>query len=156
MTRVCWWLDKEASEYFELVANGRDGKLAANWVVSNLYSLLNRKGLQIAQSPISAENLGKLIDLISDNTISGRIAKDVFEFMEASDEDPEIIVEQKGLRQITDSNEIETAVDKVIAENPGQVAQFQEGNQKIAGWFVGQVHESDPGKGQPKTRLVNF
>jgi aspartyl-tRNA(Asn)/glutamyl-tRNA(Gln) amidotransferase subunit B len=142
--------EKEAAEYFEKVARGRDGRAAANWVTTNLFALLNKKGLGVADSPISAENLGKLLDLIADDTISGRIAKDVFEIMAETGGDPEAIVEAKGLKQITDTGAIEAAVDKAIAAGPGQVAQFKAGNEKVIGWFVGQVMKATQGKANPQ------
>ncbi|HAI31269.1 MAG TPA: Asp-tRNA(Asn)/Glu-tRNA(Gln) amidotransferase GatCAB subunit B, partial [Thalassospira sp.] len=100
--------EKEKADYYEIVAKGRDGKLAANWVITNLFGALNKAEVGIADSPVTAENLGKLIDLISDDTISGRIAKDVFEIMIETGGDPEKIVEEKGLKQITDTGAIET------------------------------------------------
>ena len=116
---------RRTAEYFETVAEGRDAKMAANWVTQNLFGMLNAKGLDIADSPISADNMGKLLDLIADGTISGRIAKDVFEDMAESGKDPEAIVEEKGLKQISDTGAIEAIVDKLIADNPGQVEQFR-------------------------------
>ena len=142
--------DRETADFYEAVARGRDAKTAANWVISNLFGALNRKGLSIAESPVSAENLGRLLDLIAADTISGRIAKEVFEVMVETGGDAGSIVEEKGLRQITDTAEIEAAIDKVIAENPDQVAKFRGGNEKIAGWFVGQVMKATGGKANPK------
>ncbi len=141
--------EKEAAEYFEKVAAGRDGKAAANWVITNLFSVLNKRGLAVTDSPISAANLGKLLDLMADGTISGRIAKDVFEIMAETGGDPAAIVEEKGLTQITDTSAIEAAVDTVIADNPGQVEAYQAGNQKVIGWFVGQIMKATGGQGQP-------
>jgi aspartyl-tRNA(Asn)/glutamyl-tRNA(Gln) amidotransferase subunit B len=142
--------EKEASEFFEKVAKGRDGRTAANWVNTNLFALLNKRGLSVADSPISAEHLGKLLDLIADDTISGRIAKDVFEIMAETGGDPEAIVAEKGLKQITDTGAIEAAVDKAIAAGPEQVAQFKAGNPKVVGWFVGQVMKATQGKANPQ------
>ncbi len=142
--------EKEAAEYFETVATGRDGKTAANWVMTNLFSVLNKRGLAVADSPVSAGDLGKLLDLMADGTISGRIAKDVFEIMADTGGDPAAIVKEKGLTQITDTSAIEAAVDKVIAENPGQVEQFKAGNQKVTGWFVGQIMKATQGKANPR------
>ena len=141
--------EKEASEYYERVANGRDGKQAANWVITNLFAVLNKQGRGISSSPISAENLGKLLDLMADNTISGRIAKEVFEIMAEGGEDPAAIIEAKGLRQITDAGAIEAAVAKVLADNPGQIEQFRAGNEKVLGWLVGQVMKATRGKANP-------
>ncbi|WP_336232636.1 Asp-tRNA(Asn)/Glu-tRNA(Gln) amidotransferase subunit GatB [Thalassospira sp. CH_XMU1458] len=141
--------EKEKADYYEVVAKGRDGKLAANWVITNLYGALNKAEVGIADSPVTAENLGKLIDLISDDTISGRIAKDVFEIMIETGGDPEKIVEEKGLKQITDTGAIETAIDEVIAANPDKVEEIRAGKDKMLGWFVGQVMKSTGGKANP-------
>ena len=142
--------EPEIAAYFEDVAKGRDPKQAANWVTGSLFAVLNAKGLSIGESPVSAANLGKLVDLIGDNTISGRIAKDVFEIMVETGGDPARIVEEKGLKQITDTGFIEGIVDRIIAENPGQVAQYDGGaNPKVIGWFVGQVMKQSQGKANP-------
>jgi aspartyl-tRNA(Asn)/glutamyl-tRNA(Gln) amidotransferase subunit B len=141
--------EKEASEYFEAVAKGRDGKIAANWVITNLFAVLNRQGRTVSDSPISAANLGRLLDLMADGTISGRIAKDVFEIMAETGGDPATIVAERGLRQITDSGAIEAACARVIADNPKQVEQFRGGNQKVLGWLVGQVMKATQGKANP-------
>lgn len=141
--------EKEASEYFEEVARGRDGKQAANWVITNLFAVLNKQGRSISESPISAESLGKLLDLMGDGTVSGRLAKEVFEIMAETGDDPAAIIEAKGLRQITDAGAIEAAVAKVVADNPGQVEQFRAGNEKVLGWLVGQVMKATGGKANP-------
>ncbi len=142
--------EPEIGVYFEEVAKGRDPKQASNWVTGSLFAALNAKGGSITESPVTAANLGKLIDLIADNTISGRIAKDVFEIMVETGGDPAKIVEEKGLKQITDTGFIEGIVDKIIAENPGQVAQYDGGaNPKVIGWFVGQVMKQSQGKANP-------
>jgi aspartyl-tRNA(Asn)/glutamyl-tRNA(Gln) amidotransferase subunit B len=145
--------EKELASFYETVAKGGDPKLAANWTINDLGGLLNKRGLSITESPVSAENLAKLVGLIADKTISSRIAKDVFEEMVASGGDPAKIVADKGLTQITDTGAIEAAVDKVIAENPTQAEQYKSGNQKVAGWFVGQVMKATGGKANPP--LVN-
>ena len=145
--------ERETAAFFEEVADGRDPKLAANWVIHELFAVLNREGKGIAASPVSSENLGKLVGLISDGTISGRIAKDVFEIMIADGGDPAAIVEERGLVQITDTVAIEAEVDKVIAGNPGQAQEYRDGNQKVVGWFVGQVMKATGGKANPK--MVN-
>ncbi len=145
--------EKETALFFEDVAAGRDAKIAANWVIHELFAVLNKDGKDIADSPVSAEALGKLVGLISDDTISNRIAKDVFEEMVANGGDPEAIVEDKGLKQITDTGEIEAAVDQVIADNPEQAQQYREGNPKVGGWFVGQVMKATQGKANPQ--MVN-
>ena len=141
--------DQEKAAYYEVVAKGRDGKLAANWVITNLFGALNKLEVPVTESPVTAENLGKLLDLISDDTISGRIAKDVFEIMIESGNDPEKIVEEKGLKQITDTGAIETAIDEVIAANPDKVQEIRDGKDRMLGWFVGQVMKSTGGKANP-------
>ena len=140
--------ERVKADYFETVAKGRDGKLAANWVTTELFGALNRSGKEIANSPISAAALGKLIDLISDGTISGRIAKDVFAIMFEIGGDPERIVEERGLKQVTDAGAIEAAVDAIIAANPDQVRDVKE-KPKTFGWFVGQVMKATGGKANP-------
>jgi aspartyl-tRNA(Asn)/glutamyl-tRNA(Gln) amidotransferase subunit B len=142
-------VERETSAYFEDVAKGRDPKAAANWVISNLFGALNKKSVSITDSPVTADNLGKLIDLISDNTISGRIAKDVFEIMVEEGKGPEAIVEEKGLKQITDTGPIEDAIDQVMADNPGKVEEYRGGKDKLIGWFVGQVMKQTGGKANP-------
>jgi aspartyl-tRNA(Asn)/glutamyl-tRNA(Gln) amidotransferase subunit B len=145
--------ERETADYFERVAAGRDAKQAANWVAGELFAMLNRKGLDIAASPVSAAALGGLIDLVADGTVSNRAAKDVFAEMAESGRDAAAIVDEKGLRQLSDSGAIETAVDAAIAAGPAQVAQFRAGNDKVLGWFVGQVMKATRGKANPK--LVN-
>ncbi len=142
--------EKETAEYFEHVAKGRDAKTAANWVTGALFAALNRLDLAITESPVTAADLGRLLDLITDGTISGRIAKDVFDAMVETGRDPATIVEEKGLRQITDTGAIEAAIDGIIAANPDQIAQFQGGNEKVMGWFVGQVMKATQGKANPQ------
>ena len=142
-------VERETAAYFEDVAKDRDPKIAANWVITNLFGALNKKGLSITESPVSAVNLGKLLDLISDETISGRIAKDVFEVMVEEGKDPDTIVEEKGLKQITDTGPIEAAIDQVMADNPGKVAEYRGGKDKLIGWFVGQVMQQTGGKANP-------
>ncbi|MBT3915983.1 MAG: Asp-tRNA(Asn)/Glu-tRNA(Gln) amidotransferase subunit GatB, partial [Rhodospirillaceae bacterium] len=145
--------DKETAYYFEVVAKAGDAKLAANWVIHELFAVLNKAGLSIADSPVSSDDLGKLVSLIADDTISGRIAKDVFEVMVVEGGDPETIVEAKGLKQITDTDEIEAMIDALIAENPDQAQQYKDGNTKVAGWFVGQMMKASQGKANPQ--MVN-
>ncbi|MBF0563241.1 MAG: Asp-tRNA(Asn)/Glu-tRNA(Gln) amidotransferase subunit GatB [Alphaproteobacteria bacterium] len=142
-------VDKATAAYFEAVAAGRDAKIAANWVITNLFAVLNRLGKDIAQSPVSAENLGKLLDLIADNTISGRLAKEVFEFMVETGRDPLSLVTEKGLTQVTDTTAIEAAIDQVLAANADKVGQYRGGAVKLAGWFVGQVMKATGGKANP-------
>jgi aspartyl-tRNA(Asn)/glutamyl-tRNA(Gln) amidotransferase subunit B len=142
--------EKENADFFEAVAKeSGDGKLANNWVSNNLFAVLNAKNLTIDQSPVSAANLSKLIKLIKNNTISGRLAKDVFEMMLESGKDPEVIVEEKGLKQITDTGAIEKAVDDILAANPDKVAQVKAGKEALIGWFVGQVMKATQGKANP-------
>ena len=145
--------ERETADFFEEVASGRDHRLAANWVMSELFARLNRTDMDLADSPVSPQKLGGLLDLIADDTISGRIAKDVFDEMFESGKDAATIVDEKGLKQITDTGAIEGVVDTIIAANPDNVAQYQGGNQKVIGWFVGQVMKETQGKANPK--LVN-
>jgi aspartyl-tRNA(Asn)/glutamyl-tRNA(Gln) amidotransferase subunit B len=141
--------EKETAAYFEAVARGRDAKAAANWVMGELFGALNKAGLDIQASPISAENLGALVDLIKDNTISGRIAKDVFAIMFETKGDPRAIVREKSLQQVTDTGAIEKAVAAVIAENPSKVEELKT-KPKLIGWFVGQVMQKTGGKANPQ------
>lgn len=139
----------EAADYFEKVAAGRDGKMAANWVINELFGRLKKDDTEIADSPVSPEQLGKIIGLISSDAISGKIAKDLFEIVYTEGGDPEQIVEERGMKQVTDTGAIEAAVDEVIAANPAQVEKAKQ-NPKLAGWFVGQVMKSTGGKANPK------
>ncbi|RFB05729.1 Asp-tRNA(Asn)/Glu-tRNA(Gln) amidotransferase subunit GatB [Parvularcula marina] len=141
--------DREKAEYFEDVAKGRDGKLAANWVTTELFGVLNKEGLEISQSPVSAAQLNEMLGLIEDNTISGKIAKQVFEIMFEEGGNPGEIVEKRGLKQVTDTGAIEAAVDAVIAANPDQVAKVKD-KPKTLGWFVGQVMKETGGKANPQ------
>jgi aspartyl-tRNA(Asn)/glutamyl-tRNA(Gln) amidotransferase subunit B len=141
--------DKDKADFFEKVAAGHDGKLAANWVTTELFAVLNREGLEIAESPVSAEQLGALIGLIEDGTISGKIAKQVFEIMLKEGGMPAEIVEARGLKQVTDTSAIEKAVDEVIAANPDQAEKVKE-KPKALGWFVGQVMKATGGKANPQ------
>jgi aspartyl-tRNA(Asn)/glutamyl-tRNA(Gln) amidotransferase subunit B len=146
--------DVDVADFFESVAKFSEPKLAANWVVHELFAILNRDGLSILESPVSSENLGKLVGLIADNTISGRIAKDVFEVMVNGGGDPANIIEDKGLKQITDTDEIEKMIDELIKANPEQTQQYKDGNLKVAGWFVGQMMKASSGKANPQ--IVNM
>ena len=141
--------EKETAAYYETAAKGRDAKLAANWVITNIFGVLKEKGVRIEACPVSADHLNELLGLLADDTISSRIAKEVFEVMIETGDAPGKIVEDKGLTQISDTGAIETAVDDIIAANPDQVAQYQGGNEKIAGWFVGQVMKATGGKANP-------
>ena len=146
-------LEKERADFFEAVAKGRDSKLSANWVTGELFAALNRTGRDVTDSPISAAKLGGLIDLISNNTISGRIAKDVFEIMLETGKDAAAIVEEKGLRQVTDTGAIEGVIDVVLAANVDKLAEYRSGKDKLFGFFVGQVMKQSGGKANPA--LVN-
>jgi aspartyl-tRNA(Asn)/glutamyl-tRNA(Gln) amidotransferase subunit B len=139
--------------FFERVAEGRDPKAAANWVTGDLFGALNRLGVGIEQSPVSARQLGGLIDLIADGTISGRLAKEVFAEMVATGADPVAIVEAKGLRQVTDSGAIEAAIGAVLASQADKVAEYRAGRDKLYGFFVGQIMRATQGKANPA--LVN-
>jgi aspartyl-tRNA(Asn)/glutamyl-tRNA(Gln) amidotransferase subunit B len=141
--------EKASADFFEEVAKGRDGKLAVTWVTGELFGALNKLGKGIEESPVSAAALGGLIELISDNTISGRIAKDVFEAMVATGKPAAAIVEEKGLRQVTDTGAIETAIASVLAANADKVAEFRGGKDKLFGFFVGQVMKATGGKANP-------
>jgi aspartyl-tRNA(Asn)/glutamyl-tRNA(Gln) amidotransferase subunit B len=141
--------EKETALFYETVAKNRDAKLAANWVISELFGALNRTGRTIEESPVSAEDLGGLIDLIADNTISGRIAKDVFAEMVETGKPAAAIVEAKGLRQVTDTGAIDAVIDQVMAANADKVAEYRSGKDKLFGFFVGQVMKSSGGKANP-------
>ena len=141
--------DVENAAFFEEVASGRDGKLAANWIINELFGRLNKDNHSITESPISAANLGQIIDLIAADTISGKIAKDVFEIAYTTGRAPEEIVETEGMKQVTDTGAIEAAVDQVIADYPAQVEKAK-ANPILAGWFVGQVMKATGGKSNPK------
>ncbi len=141
--------EQAIADYFEQVATGRDPKLAANWVTGALFGALNRLGLGIEESPISAETLGGLLDLILDNTISSNTAKDVFADMVETGKDAATIVEEKGLRQVTDTGAIEAAIDAVIAAQADKVAEYRSGKDKLFGFFVGQVMKATGGKANP-------
>jgi aspartyl-tRNA(Asn)/glutamyl-tRNA(Gln) amidotransferase subunit B len=145
--------EKETALFFERLARGRDPKTAANWVMGDLFGVLNRLGVGIQASPVSTEQLGALIDLIADDTISGRLAKDVFAEMVASGADPAAIVEAKGLRQLTDEAAIAAAIDQVLAARAEKLAEYRAGRDKLYGFFVGQVMRATQGKASPA--LVN-
>ncbi len=145
--------ERETALFFERVAQGRDPKAAANWVMGDLFAALNRLGVGIDRSPVSADQLGALIDLIVDGTISGRLAKDVFAEMADTGSDPAAIVEAKGLRQVTDEVAIAAAIDAVLAAEPLKLAEYRAGRDKLYGFFVGQVMRATQGKANPA--LVN-
>ena len=141
--------EKETAEFFETVAKGRDGREAMKLVTGDFFAMLNRRGVGIDQSPISATHLGKLLDLQADGTISGRIAKDLFIAMEETSKDPAVLVEERGLKQVTDTGAIEAAIKAVIAGNPANVAAYK-AKPSMFGWFVGQVMKATGGKANPK------
>lgn len=140
--------EKASADYFESVAKGRDGKVAANWVINELFGRLNKEGKSIEDSPVSAAQLGSIIDLIASNAISGKIAKDLFEIVWTEGGDPAEIVEKRGMKQVTDTAAIEKAVDAIIAANPEKVEQAK-AKPSMLGWFVGQVMKSTGGKANP-------
>ena len=142
--------DVTSATYFEEVAQGRDGKLSANWVINELFGRLKKDDdRQIEDSPVSPAQLGGIIDLIASDAISGKIAKDLFEIVYTEGGDPAKIVEDRGMKQVTDTGAIEAAVDQIIADNPAQVEKAKE-NPKLTGWFVGQVMKATGGKANPK------
>ncbi len=145
--------ERETADFFEDVAKGRDAKLAANWVISELFGRLNKAGRDVTDSPVSAESLGGLIDLIADATISGSIAKKVFDEMFETGKEAAAIVEEQGLKQVTDTGAIEGIIDQVLADNADKVAEYRDGKDKLFGFFVGQVMRASQGKANPQ--MVN-
>lgn len=141
--------DVESASYFEATAKGRNGKLAANWVINELFGRLKKEEHSISESPVSPAQLGGIIDLIASDAISGKIAKDLFEIVYTEGGDPADIVEARGMKQVTDTGAIEAALDEIIAANPAQVEKAKV-NPKLAGWFVGQVMKATGGKANPK------
>jgi aspartyl-tRNA(Asn)/glutamyl-tRNA(Gln) amidotransferase subunit B len=141
--------DVDSAAYFEAVAEGRNGKLAANWVINELFGRLKADEADIANSPVTPAQLGGIVELISAETISGKIAKDLFEIVYTTGGDPAEIVEARGMKQVTDTGAIEAALDQIIADNPAQVEKAKL-NPKLAGWFVGQVMKATGGKANPK------
>jgi aspartyl-tRNA(Asn)/glutamyl-tRNA(Gln) amidotransferase subunit B len=141
--------ETQNASYFEKVAQGRDGKVAANWVINELFGRMKKDDVTIADCPVSPDQLGGVIDLIASGEISGKIAKDLFEIVYTEGGNPAGIVESRGMKQVTDTGAIETAVDQIIADNPAQVEKAQQ-NPKLAGWFVGQVIKATGGKANPQ------
>ena len=141
--------EKAIADYYELTADGRDGKLAANWVINDLLGALNKSGQTIEESPVSPDQLGAILDLIKEGVISGKIAKDLFEIVWTEGGDPREIVETRGMKQVTDTGAIEKAVDEIIAANPDKVEQAR-AKPSLAGWFVGQVMKATGGKANPQ------
>jgi aspartyl-tRNA(Asn)/glutamyl-tRNA(Gln) amidotransferase subunit B len=142
--------DLDSSSYFEAVAQGRDGKMAANWVINELFGRLKKEGHEIGESPVSAAQLGGIVDLIAAGTISGKMAKELFEIVYTEGGDPAEVAQARGMQQVTDTGEIEAALDALIAANPDQVAKAKV-NAKLAGWFTGQVLKATGGKANPAT-----
>jgi len=141
--------ERDSADFFEAVAHGRDGKTAANWVINELFGRLNKEGKDVTASPMSAGQLGAIIDLIGDGTISGKIAKDLFELVWAEGGDPRTLVENRGMKQVTDSSAIMAAIEAVIAANPDKVEQAK-AKPTMIGWFVGQVIKQSGGKANPQ------
>jgi aspartyl-tRNA(Asn)/glutamyl-tRNA(Gln) amidotransferase subunit B len=141
--------EKESADYFEAVAKGRDPKAAANWVINELSGRLNREGREIGDSPVSAAQLGAILDLIGEGVISGKIAKDLFEIVWAEGGDPRAVVEERGLKQVTDTGAIEAIVDTIIADNAAK-AEEAKAKPAMLGWFVGQVMKASGGKANPQ------
>ncbi|HEV2554268.1 MAG TPA: Asp-tRNA(Asn)/Glu-tRNA(Gln) amidotransferase subunit GatB [Bosea sp. (in: a-proteobacteria)] len=141
--------EREQADYFEAVATGRDGKAAANWVINELFGRLNKEGKDVTTSPVSAAQLGGLVDLIGEGVISGRIAKDLFEILWSEGGEPREIVEARGMKQVTDTGAIEKAVDELIAANPDKVEQVK-AKPTMLGWFVGQAMKASGGKANPQ------
>jgi aspartyl-tRNA(Asn)/glutamyl-tRNA(Gln) amidotransferase subunit B len=141
--------ERASADYFEAVAKGRDAKAAANWVINELFGRLNREGHDITTSPVSAAQLAAMLDLIGEGVISGKIAKDLFEIVWTEGGDPRAIVEARGMKQVTNLGEIERIVDDVVARNPDKVEQAK-ANEKLIGWFVGQVMKASGGKANPQ------
>ena len=141
--------EKDTADYYEACASGRDAKAAANFVINELFGRLNKEGKDIASSPVSAQQIGAIVDLIADGTISGKIAKDLFEIVFTEGGDPREIVEARGMKQVTDTGAIEAAVDAIIAANPDKVEQVK-AKPTMLGWFVGQVMKQTGGKANPQ------
>lgn len=141
--------ERARADFYERAAKGRDAKTVANWLITELLGGLNKSGKEIEDSPVSADQLGQLVDLISDDTISGRIAKDVFALMVETGKDPATIVDEKGLRQVTDTGAIDAVIDAVMAENADKVAEYRSGKEKLFGFFVGQAMKKSQGKANP-------
>ena len=141
--------EKESADFYEAVAKGRDPKIAANWVTGDFFAAFNKSGKPLAEFVVTAAKLGGLIDLIADGTISGRIAKDVFLLMVETGKDAALIVEEQGMRQVTDAGAIEKTIDEVMAANADKVAEYRSGKEKLFGFFVGQTMKASGGKANP-------
>jgi aspartyl-tRNA(Asn)/glutamyl-tRNA(Gln) amidotransferase subunit B len=142
-------LEKESADFYEQVAKGRDGKQAANWVINELFGRLNKEGLDVTKSPVSAAQLGAIVELIGKGDISGKIAKDLFEIVWTEGGDPADLVESRGMKQVTDTGAIEKVVDEIIAANPDKVEQVKQ-KPTMLGWFVGQAMKASGGKANPQ------
>ncbi|SFZ81990.1 aspartyl/glutamyl-tRNA(Asn/Gln) amidotransferase subunit B [Devosia enhydra] len=142
-------LEKESGDYFEAVAKGRDGKLAANWMINELFGRLNKEGKSLAESPVDAGQLGAIVDLIGSGAISGKIGKDLFEIVWTEGGDPARIVDERGMKQVTDTGAIEKIIDEIIAANPDQVEKVK-AKPTMIGWFVGQAMKVSGGKANPQ------
>ena len=145
--------EKEISDYFEEVIKNSDIKLAKNWIMGDLFASLNDKNISISESPVTAKKMSQLIDSISSGIISGRTAKEVFEVMKETGEEPNKIIESKGLQQKSDPKELEAIIEKILTENKDKVDQYKSGKDKLFGFFVGQVMKVSGGKANPQ--LVN-
>ena len=141
--------ERASADFYEEVAKGRDGKAAANWVINELFGRLNKEGKDITETPVTAAQLGAIIELIGENVISGKIAKDLFEIVFTEGGDPREIVEKRGMKQVTDTGAIEKAVDEIIAANPDKVEQAK-AKPTLLGWFVGQTMKATGGKANPQ------
>jgi aspartyl-tRNA(Asn)/glutamyl-tRNA(Gln) amidotransferase subunit B len=141
--------ERATADYFEIVAKARDPKIAANWVINELFGRLNKEGKDVSQSPLAAEQLGAILDLIANGTISGKMAKDLFEIIWTEGGDPRAVADARGLKQITDLGALEKTIDEIVAKNPAKVADAKS-NAKAIGWFVGQVMKASGGKASPQ------
>ncbi|MGE5497395.1 MAG: Asp-tRNA(Asn)/Glu-tRNA(Gln) amidotransferase GatCAB subunit B, partial [Syntrophothermus sp.] len=142
---------RELADYYEkTISVTKDYKAASNWIMGDVLKILNETKTQVPDFPIHPENLGKLINLINDNTVSGKIAKDVFQIMLNEDKDPAVIIKERNLLQITDTSELEGVIDRVIESNPKDVKEFLSGKEKVIGFFVGQIMKETKGKANPK------
>ena len=142
--------EKEISDYFEEVVKTSDIKLAKNWIMGDLFASLNEKNISISQSRVTAKKMSQLIDSISSGVISGRTAKEVFEIMKESGEEPNKIIESKGLQQKSDPKELEKIIEKILTDNKDKVEQYKSGKDKLFGFFVGQVMKISGGKANPQ------
>ena len=145
--------EKEISDYYEEVIKKSNKKLATNWIIVELFAVLNKKNLSISQSPISAKNLSSLINMITSGEISGKIAKEVFEKMQSNDQNPKKIVEEEGLKQQSDPKELEEVIVNMMSKNQDKVKEYKSGKEKLFGYFVGEVMKATSGKANPQ--LVN-